>query len=174
MTKKKVMQAKRHVLGLFPDENKTVTAIEALETSQWEVDRVHSPFPSHKIFDALKLKTSPVGLFTLTGGILGFFTGFALAIYTAVQWNLIVWGKPIVAWFPFIIVGFEFTILFSVFGNVLGLLIQTRLPDYKGLEQYDPRCSADRFGIVVSCEQEDREKVEEFFANQGGEVRVFE
>ncbi|MEE9122756.1 MAG: DUF3341 domain-containing protein [Syntrophobacteria bacterium] len=168
------MQAKRSVLGLFPDENKTVTAIEALETSQWEVDRVHSPFPSHKIFDALKLKTSPVGLFTLAGGILGFFTGFALAIYTAIQWNLIVWGKPIVAWFPFVIVGFEFTVLFSVIGNVLGLLIQTRLPDYKGLEQYDQRCSADRFGIVVSCDQEDREKVVEFFKNQGGETRVFE
>ena len=168
------MQAKRSVLGLFPDENKTVTAIDALEASRWEVDRVHSPFPSHKIFDALKLKTSPVGLFTLTGGILGFFTGFFLAIYTSVQWNLIVWGKPILAWFPFVIVGFEFTVLFSVFGNVIGLLIQTRLPDYKGLEQYDPRCSADHFGIVVSCEQEDREKVVEFFANQGGETRVFD
>jgi molybdopterin-containing oxidoreductase family membrane subunit len=168
------MQTKRYVLGLFQDEKKTATAIEALEISQWEVDRVHSPFPSHKIFDALKLKTSRVGYFTLTGGILGFFTGFALAIYTAVQWNLIVWGKPIVAWFPFIIVGFEFTVLFSVFGNVLGLLLQTRLPDYQGLKQYDPRCSADHFGIVVSCGEEEKGKVVEFFRNQGGEARVFE
>jgi molybdopterin-containing oxidoreductase family membrane subunit len=162
------------VIGLFPDEQKTAAVIEDMSGYPWQIDRVHSPFPSHKIFDALKLKKSPVGWFTLAGGILGFFTGFALAIYTAIQWNLIVWGKPIVAWFPFVIVGFEFTVLFSVIGNVLGLLIQTRLPDYEGLEQYDPRCSADRFGIVVSCEQEDREKVEEFFANQGGEVRVFE
>jgi molybdopterin-containing oxidoreductase family membrane subunit len=83
-------------------------------------------------------------------------------------------GKPILAWFPFVIVGFEFTVLFSVFGNVLGLLIQTRLPDYKGLEQYDSRCSADYFGIVATCTEGEQEKVIEFFQNQGGEARVFE
>ena len=96
------MQAKKYVLGLFPDEKRTASVIEALEISQWVVDRVHSPFPSHKIFEALKLKPSRVGYFTLIGGILGFFTGFALAVYTAVQWNLIVWGKPVVAWIPFV------------------------------------------------------------------------
>ena len=162
------------VIGLFPDEQKTAAVIEDISGYPWQIDRVHSPFPSHKIFDALKLKKSPVGWFTLAGGILGFFTGFALAIYTAIQWNLIVWGKPIVAWFPFVIVGFEFTVLFSVIGNVLGLLIQTRLPDYEGLEQYDPRCSADRFGIVATCTEGEQEKVIEFFQNQGGEARVFE
>jgi molybdopterin-containing oxidoreductase family membrane subunit len=166
------MPDKREVLGLFPDENKTVSAIEALEVSEWKVDRVHSPFPSHKIFDALKLKPSRVGYFTLAGGILGFFTGFILAIYTAVQWNLIVWGKPVVAWLPFLIVGFEFTVLFSVFGNVLGLLIQIRLPEFKSLERYDPRCSADHFGIVVACEEEEQEELIGFFQGQGGEARV--
>ncbi len=169
-----VMPAKREVLGLFSDENKTVSAIEALEASEWKVDRVHSPFPSHKIFDALKLKPSRVGFFTLAGGILGFFSGFSLAIYTAVQWNLIVWGKPVVAWIPFVIVGFEFTVLFSVLGNVLGLFIQTRLPEFKSLERYDPRCSADHFGIVVACEEREQEELIGFFKNQGGEVRVFE
>lgn len=168
------MQIKKYVLGLFPDEKQTATAIKALEATQWVVDRVHSPFPSHKIFEALKLKPSPVGYFTLTGGILGFFTGFLLAIYTAVQWNLIVWGKPIVAWIPFVIVGFEFTVLFSVFGNVIGLLIQTRLPEFKSLEQYDPRCSADHFGIVVSCDEREQGQLIEFFNNQGGEVTIFD
>ena len=168
------MQVKRYVLGLFPDEKKTASVIEALEISPWVVDRVHSPFPSHKIFEALKLKPSRVGYFTLTGGILGFFTGFALAVYTAVQWNLIVWGKPVVAWIPFVIVGFEFTVLFSVFGNVIGLLAQCRLPEFKSLKQYDPRCSAEHFGIVVSCEEEEQAELIGFFKNQGGEARVFD
>jgi hypothetical protein len=70
--------------------------------------------------------------------------------------------------------GQTYSRLFSVFANVLGLIVLGNLPDYKGLEKYDPRCSADHFGIVVSCEQSEQEKVEEFFANQGGEVRVFE
>ena len=164
------MQDKRYVLGLFPDENKTVSAMKALETSPWDLDRVHSPFPSHKILDALKLKTSRVGYFTLIGGILGFLTGFSLAIYTAVQWNFVVGGKPVLAWIPFVIVGFEFTILFSVFGNVLGLLTQARLPDFEGLKQNDPRCSGDRFGIVAACEEGQQKTLAEFFENQGGEI----
>jgi molybdopterin-containing oxidoreductase family membrane subunit len=162
------------VIGLFLDEQKTAAVIEDISGYPWQIDRVHSPFPSHKIFDALKLKKSPVGWFTLVGGILGFFIGFGLAIYTALEWKLIVWGKPIVAWIPFVIVGFECTILFSVFANVLGLIVLGNLPDYKGLEKYDSRCSADHFGIVVSCEQEDREKVVDFFKNQGGEVTIFD
>lgn len=168
------MENQRQVLGLFPNEDKTVSAIEALENTHWGVDRVHSPFPSHKIFDALKLKPSRVGFFTLIGGILGFFFGFALAVYAALQWKLIVWGKPVLAWFPFIIVGFEFTILFSVIGNVLGLLIQSRLPDYKGLDRYDPRCSGEFFGILASCDEGEQKELEGFFQEKGGEVRFFD
>jgi hypothetical protein len=86
----------------------------------YTLERVHSPIPSHTVADALDLPQSKVGWFTLAGGITGFFTGFFLAAFTATRWSLIVSGKPIMAWVPFIIVGFEFTILFAVFGNVLG------------------------------------------------------
>ena len=162
------------VMGLFPDEQKTASTIEAMAGYPWKIDQVHSPFPSHRILDALKVKKSPLGWITLAGGILGFISGFSLAIYTGLEWKLIVWGKPVLAWFPFVIVGFEFTILFSVIANVLGLIVLANLPDYKGLDKYDPRCSGEHFGIVVACDQSEQQKVEEFFANQGGEVRVFE
>ena len=162
------------VMGLFPDEQKTASTIEAMAGYPWEIDRVHSPFPSHRILDALKVKKSPLGWITLAGGILGFISGFGLAIYTGLEWKLIVWGKPVLAWFPFVIVGFEFTILFSVIANVLGLIVLANLPDYKGLDKYDYRCSGEHFGIVVACDQQDQEKVVDFFKNQGGEARVFE
>jgi molybdopterin-containing oxidoreductase family membrane subunit len=167
------MPGKRYVLGVFPDENRTVSAIKALKSSPWELDRVHSPFPSHKILDVLKLKKSRVGYFTLAGGILGFFTGLILSLYTAVQWNLIVGGKPVVAWFPFFIVGFEFTILFSVFGNILGVLTQSRLPEFKSLKRYDPRCSGEHFGILASCEEGEQDSLKAFFHENGGESRLF-
>ena len=80
--------------------------------------------------DALDLKKSRVGWFTLAGGILGFLSGFALAVFAATRWNLIVGGKPVVAWVPFFIVGFEFTVLFAVLGNIVGLLTQTGLPQF--------------------------------------------
>jgi len=161
------------VMGLFTDETQAISAIEAIKDSPWLLRRVHSPIPSHRISDALKLKTSKVGYFTLAGGIIGFFTGFLLAAFTASQWNLIVGGKPIIALVPFFIVGFEFTILFAIFGNVAGLIHQMRLPEFKGLEQYDPRCSGEHFGIMASCEAGDLEKLKAFFQTKGGEVKLF-
>jgi len=161
------------VMGLFTDETQAISAIEAIKDSPWLLRRVHSPIPSHRISDALKLKTSKVGYFTLAGGIIGFFTGFLLAAFTASQWNLIVGGKPIIALVPFFIVGFEFTILFAIFGNVAGLIHQMQLPEFKGLEQYDPRCSGEHFGIMASCEASDLEKLKVFFQTKGGEVKLF-
>jgi hypothetical protein len=115
------------MLGLFSEEDQAVAVIRELATKPWKLQRVHSPVPSHRIAEALKLKKSKVGYFTLTGGIFGFLSGFALAIFTATKWGLIIGGKPVVAWIPFVIVGFEFTILFSVFGNVIGILALTGL-----------------------------------------------
>ena len=166
------MPAEYRVMGLFTDENQTISAIRDIKDSPWPMHRVHSPIPSHKIADALELKKSKVGYFTLAGGITGFFAGFLLAIFTASQWHLIVSGKPVISLVPFFIVGFEFTILFAVFGNVVGLIHQMRLPEYKGLEQYDPRCSGDCFGVMASCKAEELEGLKHFFQSKGGEAKV--
>ncbi len=166
------MSAEYRVMGLFTDEKKAVSAIEGIKDSPWKLHRVNSPIPSHNISDALELKKSKVGYFTLVGGITGFFSGFLLAAFTAAQWHLIVSGKPVIALVPFFIVGFEFTILFAIFGNVVGLIHQMRLPEFKGLEQYDPRCSGHHFGVTVSCKADDLEALKLFFQNKGGEVKV--
>ena len=166
------MPTEYSVMVLFTDENRAVSTIEGIKDSPWQLQRVHSPIPSHKISEAMDLKKSKVGWFTLAGGITGFFSGLLLAIFTASQWHLIVSGKPVIAWVPFFIVGFEFTILFSVFGNVVGLIHQMQLPEYKGLEQYDPRCSGHHFGVMASCKAEELEELKHFFQSKGGEVKV--
>lgn len=168
------MPTEPSIMGLFKDEGKAAQAILELAAAGFSFRRVHSPIPSHRILEALKLKKGRVGWFTLAGGILGFFSGFALAIFTSTRWDLIVSGKPIVSLIPFFIVGFEFTILFSVLGNVIGLLTCCRLPDVKGLETYDPRCSGEHFGVLAACESNRRGELMDFFEKKGGEVRVFE
>jgi molybdopterin-containing oxidoreductase family membrane subunit len=174
LQKELAMQNEKHIMGLFKSEDSVVSTIQALKQSSYKFIRVNTPIPSHKIMDALKLKKSMVGWFTLFGGITGFIGGFALAIYTAVQWNMIVSGKPIVAIIPFIVVGFEATILGSVFGNVLGLLTQTRLPSSKWMKYYDPRCSGDHFGVLASCEPQNEDGLKDLFQKQGAQVKVFE
>ncbi|MGD2011231.1 MAG: DUF3341 domain-containing protein [Desulfobacterales bacterium] len=162
-----------YIMGLFKREDQAVAAVHDLTKTQWTLHRVHSPIPSHKLSEALKLKTSKVGWFTLCGGIIGFFTGFLLAILTAERWDLIVSGKPIRALVPFVIVGFEFTVLFAIFGNLIGFLTQTRLPRMKNLENYDERCSGEHFGVLASCREDHQAELQSLFEKNGGDVRVF-
>jgi hypothetical protein len=166
------MAAEKQVMAVFDDDTRAASAIEALRGYPWKLERVHSPIPSGKILNALKLKKSRVGYFTLAGGIIGFFSGVGLAIYTGIQWNLIVSGKPVVAWIPFLIVGFEFTILFAVFGNVLGLLLQTNLPEFKSLRFYDEKCSGEHFGLLASCAEGEENRLMAYFQEKGGEARL--
>ena len=166
------MKPEQRVLGLFQDETLAVTTIEAMTGSPWRLIDVHSPVPSEHVLRTLKAKKSKVGYFTLAGGITGFLTGMGLAIYTSLQWSLIVSGKPVVSLIPFFIVGFEFTILFAVFGNILGILIQTNLPEFRSLKTYDPRCSGEYFGILASCNKGQEEALQAFFKEKGGEARL--
>ena len=161
------------LMGIFNSEAKAASAIRGLRDTDYALERVHSPIPSHTIAEALKLPKSRVGWFTLAGGILGFCTGFLLAVFTATRWNLIVGGKPVVALVPFFIVGFEFTILFSVFGNVLGLISQARLPRLKIAKSHDPRFTGDRFGVLASCEASQQQGLSRFFEAKGAEIKTY-
>ncbi len=161
-------------MGLFREEDVAAGTVTALKKSPWKLLRVHSPVPSHTIAEALQVKKSRVGYFTLAGGILGFFSGLALAVFTATRWNLVVSGKPITALIPFFIVGFEFTILFAVFGNVFGMLALTRSSRREERDYYDPRCSGEHFGVLVRCRRNEEDKLRRFFEGRGGEVSVFE
>lgn len=168
------MANREYLVGLFKEEEKAAAAVEALAGSAFEIRRVNSPIPIHRLAAAMKVKKSRVGYFTLCGGILGFFTGFLLAAFTAGRWALIVGGKPVVALVPFFIVGFEFTILFAVLGNIIGFLFLTDLPKFDWARHYDPRTSGEYFGILATCEPDRREELSNLLKQQGGEVSVFD
>jgi hypothetical protein len=159
------------LMGTFQREDQAASAIRGLRNTDYALERVHGPIPSHVIADALQMPKSKVGWFTLGGGIVGFLSGFLLAIFTATRWHLIVGGKPVVALVPFVIVGFEFTILFAVFGNVLGLVSQARLPNFDHVPGYDPCFTGDRFGVLASCEPAQKEGLYHFFEAKGAEIK---
>jgi len=162
------------IMGVFSSQRSAADAIDRLRETSWTIERVHSPIPSHEIEHALEPPTSKVGWFTLVGGIIGFFVGFLLAAFTATRWSLIVSGKPVVALVPFFIVGFEFTILFAVFGNVLGLISQARLPRFDSRPLYDERFSGDHFGVLARCRTDEQEQLSRFFQENGAEINIDE
>lgn len=160
------------IMGIFSSERRAASTIDQLRETPWTIERVHSPIPSHAIEHALELPKSRVGWFTLAGGIIGFFTGFLLAAFTSLRWSLIVSGKPVVALVPFFIVGFEFTILFAVLGNVLGLISQARLPRFDTQPGYDERFSGDHFGVLARCKTDEQGELTRFFEENGAEIKT--
>ena len=76
-------------------------ACAAAATTKLEI---YSPAPFPEVDDALDEKPSRVRLFTLIGGLLGVVTGYALTIWMANDWPIMVGGKPFSSVAPYTII----------------------------------------------------------------------
>ncbi|HEX7051717.1 MAG TPA: DUF3341 domain-containing protein [Longimicrobiales bacterium] len=137
------------LLGIFREVDAAAAAIEGLRELGMKEIVAFSPTPRHELEHALRGPESPVRMFTLVGGMTGTATGFALTIWTSLDWPLITGGKPIISLPPFVIIAFELTILFGALSTLLGLFINARLPHMRTHVVYDPSFSAGNFGIFV-------------------------
>jgi hypothetical protein len=144
------------ILASFDYLDSAVGAIEALRKAGFKRKSIqaYSPVPEHDLEHAMGHGQSPVRVFALVGALTGTAAGFALAIFTAMDWPLVTGGKPIVSIPAFVVIAFEMTILFGALSTVIGLFINTRLPNLKPLVVYDPEFSAGRFGVYVSAAQD--------------------
>lgn len=160
------------ILGVFAHVDTATRAIRELRARGVRSIAAYSPVPLDEFEEALTghgLPRSPVRLFTLVGALTGMASGFALTIWTALKWNLITGGKPVVSIPPFVIIAFELTILLGGLCTLLGLLVTARLPSLKGSSRYDPRFSVDRFGVEVTCEAGERRAIEGLLRSAGAE-----
>lgn len=146
--------AAQGLMASFDYLDATVAAIEKLREEGFEEITAFSPFPEEEIEHALGYGASPVRLFTLVGGLTGAATGFALTIFTAVDWPLVTGGKPIVSVPAYVVIAFELTILFGVLATVIGVLWNMRIPNLKTSVVYDPEFTASRFGVYVTAAED--------------------
>jgi len=156
------------LIGIFVYLEDLLAAIKALEGKGQDLI-VYSPAAHGEIGKVLRQKTSPVRYYTLFGALFGLLFGFSLALYTVLQWKFVVSGKPIIPWIPFVIIGFEFLILIGVFITIAGMLIHSRLPRRRLPVYYDTRFSDNRFGLLVSYNSQDREKLAGLLQKTGAE-----
>ncbi len=90
-----------------------------------------TPFPIHGLDKAMGLPRSVVPRFSLIGGIVGFFTGMSMIWWTgAVDYPLIVGGKPFFSPMFAFPVSYELTILFTAFATIGGMLFLNGLPKH--------------------------------------------
>jgi molybdopterin-containing oxidoreductase family membrane subunit len=155
------------LVAVFSSLDSVLSAVRLLKEKGIRVNTVYSPSRNEELSDALEVKPSPVRWFTLTGGILGILFGYGLAAFASSKWNFIVSGKPTIPIVPFVIISFEFCILFSVFATLLGIAIHARIPRFRLPVEYDPRFSRDHYGLVVDCGEEETGRIRDMLLQSG-------
>lgn len=169
-----VMSGQVEIIASFTDEHGCAHCIEKLREVKPPFMRVFSPIPSHHIEHAIGKPKSRVRAVVLTAGILGIASAIALTVGTSWEWNLVVGGKPIVSWPPFIIIMFELMVLFGGISAVLSFLVNARVPAFEIERGYSSRFSEDRFGVVVRCDENQSARIESIFKDAGAEEVVRE
>lgn len=148
------------LLGVFDRPDHIAGAAKRLRARGYDDLETYSPAPFPEVDDAVHEKPSPVRLFTLIGGLLGVCTGYALTLWMANDWQIMLGGKPFSSIPPYTIIAFELTILFGGVLTVLGLFIVSGLPSFKLDAAYNARFSGEEFGLAVRCRDRDVQEIE--------------
>ena len=155
------------ILASYEYLDATVEAIDGLRKAGFKDVTAYSPLPEHNIEHALGYGQSPVRVFALVGGLTGAATGFAFTTWTSLDWPLVTGGKPIVSIPAYVIIAFELAVLFGALATVIGLFINSRLPNTRPLVIYDPEFSAGRFGVYVPASGEKLAQAREILEGAG-------
>ncbi len=119
------------LVGEFDDDRKLVAAARAAREFGYTHMDAYSPFPVHGIDDAIGIPRSPLGFIVFCGGTLGLISATLLVWWTgAVDYPLVIGGKPLFSVEFSVPIMFELTVLFSAFAAVFGMFHLNRLPTY--------------------------------------------
>ena len=134
--------------GLLAEFDNTTDVLHAAEKvrdagfRKWDV---YMPFPIHGMDKAMGMKNSKVGWCSFLGGVTGYTTGMIMIWWmNAVNYRLVVGGKPMFSPYSAFPPSYELTILFGAFGALFGVLFLNRLP-----RLHHPLLKHKRFGLAT-------------------------
>ncbi len=129
----KAADAGRHygVMASFATPEDLLRAIRSARTAGYSKMDAFTPFPIHGIDEALGEGRSPLGKIVICCGLTGLTLAVLLQWWTgAVDYPLVIAGKPLFAVEPSVPIMFELSVLLASFGAVLGMLALNKLPQY--------------------------------------------
>jgi hypothetical protein len=163
------------ILGVYDLPGKTASAIQQIRARGYTDIITYAPAPFEEVDDAVDPKPSAVRVFTLIGGLAGVVTGYALTVWMANDWQVVIGGKPFSSIPPYTIIAFELTILFGGLMTALGFFIKGKMFRFKQDDVYHKRFSAEDFGVVVTCQSRDVPELESLLRAHGAmEVTLVE
>ncbi|MCX6146750.1 MAG: DUF3341 domain-containing protein [Candidatus Kapabacteria bacterium] len=144
------------VAATFGNADDIILATGKIASAGYTNYDVNTPYPIHGMDDAMRLKPSKIGYFTITFGL----TGTALILWlmywvTTTDYPQVIGGKPFFALPAFIPITFEATVLLAAVGSALSLFIYFfKFPNNSHPlhdTEYMKSCSSDKYGIYVEA-----------------------
>ncbi|MCB0410934.1 MAG: DUF3341 domain-containing protein [Bdellovibrionales bacterium] len=164
-------KGQRGVAGIWLDEHQLVAAAAKVRQAGFSKTEAISPFPIHGIDEALGLKLSWIPWVTFIFGLGGATFGTWFTWWTsAVNYPLIIAGKPYWSLPAFIPIIFECTILFAALSSVAALFAICGLPKVDP-PVIDPDLTCSKFALFIpeSDKNYDAQKIEQLFKSLGAE-----
>lgn len=164
-------KAQPGIAGIWLDEHKFVEAARKTREAGFKKFEAISPFPLHGIDEAMGIPFSYIPWVTFIMGLAGFSFGTWFTWWvSAVNFPLIIGGKPMWSLPAFVPVMFECTILFAALSSVGALLWICGLPKVDP-PVIDPALSSHKFGLFVPSNDNgfDAAKVEQLFRSLGAD-----
>lgn len=165
-------KGKKGVAGLWTDEHKLIEAAKKVKDAGFSQVEAISPFPLHGIDEALGIKRSWIPWVTFVFGLSGAAFGTWFTWWTsAVNYPLVIAGKPYWSLPAFIPIIFECTILFAALSSVGVLIGVCGLPKVDP-PVIDPELTCSKFALFVpeSDPSYDAGKIEQLFKSLGAET----
>jgi len=133
------------IIAEFDNPADTIHAAEKVRDAGFRKWDVFTPFPVHGMDKAMGLKNSKVGWFSFLGGVTGYTCGMLMIWWmNAVDYPIVVGGKPMFSPFSAFPPSYELTILLGSFGSLFGMLFLNRLP-----RLYHPLLKNRRFALAT-------------------------
>ena len=172
------------IYGLIAEFDTPADAMHAAEKvrdagfRRWDV---FTPYAVHGMDKAMGIKNSKVGWFSFLGGVTGYTSGMLMIWFmNALDYPIIIGGKPMFSPFGAFPPCYELTILLGSFGALFGMLFLNRLPRLHHPLLKHRRfalASHDRFFVVIEATDpkysptETRQLLQEAGSKQIEEVR---
>lgn len=164
----------RGMLARFDSARALYHAAEQLRDAGYKKFDCHSPFPIHGMDKAMGLRRSPLGWIVGLAATIGAGAALLLQWWTmAVDYPLVISGKPFFAYQAYVPVTFGLGVLLSAFAALIGMLALNGLPrwNHPVFESENFETATDD-GFFVSVESSDPnfdpEETGTFLKSMGG------
>lgn len=144
------------ISAIFTEPDTVLAAARGIRAAGYQKFDFHTPYPLHGLDDAMGVRRTILPWISLGGGVVGMAAALHLQWWTgAVDYPLVIGGKPFFAFEPSIPITFELTVLLCAIATVVGMFALNGLPRWFSKWQDDgnfARATDDAFVVTIDSE----------------------